>query len=162
MNTKASLSMVVLTSALVGSSVPGGAAETDSYFASFKSDQVYMREGPSPNNRVKWVYRRKGLPVEVLAAFDVWRRVRDMDGEIGWVHVALLSRNRTVVVAAGADAAVRGRQDESASDIIAEAKPGAIGKLMGCGKLACQVKFDGAAGWVERARLWGIRDGEQF
>jgi len=136
--------------------------ETGAYFASLKSDQVYMREGPSPNNRIKWIYRRKGLPVEVLAAFDVWRRVRDMDGEVGWVHVALLSRDRTVVVAPGKDAAVRGHQDEDLSDIIAEAKPGAIGRLMGCGKLVCRVKFDAVAGWVERDRLWGIRDGEQF
>jgi SH3-like domain-containing protein len=161
MKAKASLCILFLFSALAGGSPLARAAENRPYFASLKSEEVYMREGPSANNRVKWVYRRKGLPVEVLAAFDVWRRVRDMDGEVGWVHIALLSRDRTVVVAAGEDAAVRGRED-GASKIVAEAKPGAIGKLMGCSKLACQVRFDAAAGWVERARLWGVRDGAEY
>lgn len=161
MKAKPSLCILALTAALAGGSAPGSAADNRAYFASLKSEEVYMREGPSANNRVKWVYRRKGLPVEVLASFDVWRRVRDMDGEIGWIHVALLSRDRTVVVAAGQDAAVRGREDER-SGVVAEAKPGAIGRLLGCRKLACQVKFDGAAGWVERARLWGVRDGDDF
>jgi SH3-like domain-containing protein len=161
MKAKASLFVVTLVSVLSGVSYPGTAAESGPYFASLKSDEVYMREGPSANNKVKWVYRRKGLPVEVLASFEVWRRVRTMDGEIGWIHVALLSRDRTVAVAAGNEAAVRGRED-TASGIVAEAKSGAIGRLMSCGKLACQVKFDSVAGWVERAQLWGIRDGEQF
>jgi SH3-like domain-containing protein len=159
MKAKASLFVVVLV--LLGTECLSTAAENGPYFASLKSAEVYMREGPSANNKVKWVYRRKGLPVEVLASFEVWRRVRTMDGEIGWIHVALLSRDRTVAVATGNEAAVRGRED-TASGIVAEAKSGAIGRLMGCGKLACQVKFDSVAGWVERAQLWGIRDGEQF
>jgi len=160
MRTKASPFAVAVVCVLLGTVFPGMAAESGPYFASLKSGEVYMREGPSANNKVKWVYRRKGLPVEVLASFEVWRRVRTMDGEIGWVHVALLSRDRTVAVASGQDAAVRGR--DGASAVVAEAKAGAIGRLMGCSKLACQVKFDTVTGWVDRGQLWGIRDGEQF
>ena len=161
MRFKTSVCIVVLALVFSGGSPYASAEETGSYFASLKSGEVNMRESPSANSKIKWVYRRKGLPMEVLASFEVWRRVRDMDGEIGWVHVALLSRDRTVVVEPGKDTPVR-RREEAASDIVAEAKPGAIGKLMGCGKLACQVKFDRASGWVERGRLWGVRDGADF
>jgi len=131
------------------------------YFVSIKADKAYMREGPSDNNRIKWVYQRKGLPLEVLASFEVWRRVKDMDGEIGWIHTALLSRDRTAIVVGTADATVRRRADAN-SDVIAEAKPGAIGRLMGCAKLACEVKFEAAQGWIERARLWGVHDGDEY
>jgi len=131
------------------------------YFASMKSETTNMREGPSDANRVKWVYHRKGLPVEVIATFEAWRRVRDMDGEVGWIHVALLSRERMAVIRGEGQAAVHDRFDAK-SDLVAEAKPGAVGRLEHCGPVACEVKFDGAKGWVDRGRLWGVHDGEKF
>jgi SH3-like domain-containing protein len=131
------------------------------YFASMKNDTTNMREGPSPDTRIKWVYHRKGLPVEVVASFDAWRRVRDMDGEIGWIHTALLSRERTAVVNGNGDVEVHSSADPS-SKTVAQAQAGAIGVLRGCGPAACRVRFDGAEGWVERSRLWGIHSGEQF
>jgi SH3-like domain-containing protein len=153
------LALLLLTSLCL----PARAAEDAKlpYFASMKGETTNMREGPGADSRVKWVYHRKGLPVEVIASFEVWRRVRDMDGEIGWIHTALLSRERMAVVKGEADAPVRGRADAK-SDVLAEAKPGAVGRLEHCGAAACEVKFDGAKGWVDRNRLWGVHGGEQF
>jgi SH3-like domain-containing protein len=131
------------------------------YFVSIKVDEAYMREGPSDMHRVKWIYQRKGLPMEVIATFDVWRRVRDMDGEVGWMHMALLTRDRTAVVTGGPGAEVYAR-DDTTSEILARAEPGAIGQLLGCGKLACEVEFAGAEGWIARARLWGIHAGDEY
>ena len=153
------LAFAFLVAVLVGR--PAGAADTQPYFLSIKNEKTFMREGPGENHRIKWIYHRKGLPVEVIASFEVWRRVRDADGEIGWIHVALLSRERTAVVTAAGETAVYGRADAKA-DVVAEAKAGAVGRLMRCGALSCDVKFDGAEGWVERTRLWGVHDGEQF
>ena len=131
------------------------------YFLSMKDDKVYMREGPSDKHRIKWVYHRKGLPVEVLSSFEVWRRVRDMDGEIGWIHMALLSRERMAGVVGAGIVPIREGGDE-ASENIAEAQPGAIGRLEECGMRACEVKFDGAVGWIDRSRLWGVHAGKNF
>src|SRR3954471_14489757 len=108
---------------------PAGAADDEKkppYFESIKSDPVFMREGPSNEHKVKWIYHRKGLPVEVLAEFDVWRRVRDEDGEVGWMHVAMLSRERTAVVQGTGMVPVR-RGKETTAAMVAQAKPGAIG-----------------------------------
>src|SRR5450432_3849175 len=123
-------------------SLPARAAEDGKlpYFASMKGETTNMREGPGADARVKWVYHRKGLPVEVIASFEVWRRVRDMDGEIGWIHVALLSRERMAVVKGAGQAPVWNRADAK-SDVLAEAKPGAVGRLEHCGVAACEVKF---------------------
>ena len=139
----------------------GAASVPQPYFVSVKTDEAYMREGPSDMHRVKWVYRRKGLPLEVIASFDVWRRVRDMDGEIGWMHMALLSRDRMALVIGGTDVQVYSR-DDTTSEVRATAQPGAIGRLLGCEPLACEVEFAGAEGWVARARLWGIHAGDEF
>src|SRR5262245_2321477 len=139
----------------------GAASVPQPYFVSVKTDEAYMREGPSDMHRVKWIYRRKGLPLEVIATFDVWRRVRDMDGEVGWMHMALLTRDRTAVVTSGATVSVYAR-DDTTSQVVAQAQPGAIGHLLGCAMLNCQVEFTGAEGWVPRARLWGIHDGDEY
>jgi len=139
----------------------GAASGPQPYFVSIKVDEAYMREGPSDMHRVKWIYRRKGLPLEVIATFDVWRRVRDMDGEVGWMHMALLTRDRTAVVTTGPGAEVHAR-DDTTSQVVAQAQAGAIGRLLGCSMLACEIEFAGAEGWIARARLWGIHGGEEY
>ncbi|MGA7612701.1 MAG: SH3 domain-containing protein, partial [Xanthobacteraceae bacterium] len=55
-------------------------------FVSLKSDKVNVRAGPTKDNDVAWVYTRSGLPVEITAEFENWRRVRDSEGAEGWVY----------------------------------------------------------------------------
>lgn len=136
------------------------AADTTPYFASIKSNKIYMRVGPGEDYEIKWVYHRKGLPVEVLGSYDAWRRVKDMDGETGWIHTALLSHERTAVVIGESLATVS--RDEAGSEVVARAKPGTVGALRHCTARVCEMKFDGLEGWVPRARLWGVSDGEKF
>ena len=147
---------------LLGLGAAASAAEEAKtpYFLSLKNETTNMREGPSENNRIKWVYHRKGLPVEVIASFESWRRVRDMDGEIGWMHMVVLSRDRVAVVKQGI-VEVRARA-QGDSKLVATATAGALGRLKHCGAAACEVQFEGAGGWVARTQLWGVHDGEQF
>src|SRR5882672_6583138 len=67
-------------------------------FVSLKSDKVNMHIGPAKTYEVKWLYQRAGLPVEITAEFETWRRIRDADGTEGWVYHSLLSGRRTGVV----------------------------------------------------------------
>src|SRR6266446_9067351 len=69
-------------------------------FVSLKSDKVNVHIGPAKNYEVKWVYQRAGLPVEIVAEFENWRRIRDSDGTEGWVYHSLLSGKRTGMVIA--------------------------------------------------------------
>src|SRR5438105_1001100 len=64
------------------------------HFASLRSDKVNLRTGPSADFPIEWVFVRKGLPVEILAAFDTWRKIRDAEGTVGWVHQGMLSSRR--------------------------------------------------------------------
>src|ERR1700751_441145 len=67
-------------------------------YVSLKSDHVNVRAGPTKDNDVSWVYTRPGLPVEITAEFENWRRVRDSEGSEGWVYHSMLSGRRTAVV----------------------------------------------------------------
>ncbi len=67
-------------------------------FVSLKRDKVNVRRGPSTSHKVAWVFTSKGYPVEIIAESDHWRRVRDAEGEEGWVYHSLLSGWRNGVI----------------------------------------------------------------
>ena len=69
-------------------------------FVSLKADKVNMHVGPAKTYEIKWLYQRQGLPVEITAEFENWRRIRDADGTEGWVYHSLLSGKRTGMVTA--------------------------------------------------------------
>ena len=62
-----------------------------------------MHIGPAKTYEIKWLYQRAGLPVEITAEFENWRRIRDSDGTEGWVYHSLLSGRRTGMVTAKID-----------------------------------------------------------
>src|SRR6201989_35865 len=98
----------VVASVVLGASVSTGFSAKDTpvsssglplpRYVSLKSDHVNVRAGPTKDNDVAWVYTRSGLPVEITAEFEHWRRVRDSEGAEGWVYHSLLSGKRTAVV----------------------------------------------------------------
>src|SRR6201746_1895150 len=99
---------VVLAGSFLGASVSTGFSAKDTAvsssglpvprYVSLKSDHVNVRAGPTKDNDVAWVYTRSGLPVEITAEFENWRRVRDSEGAEGWVYHSLLSGRRTAVI----------------------------------------------------------------
>ena len=67
-------------------------------FVSMRAESANARRGPSLDQRVDWEFVRRGLPLEITAEYGQWRRVRDAEGDGGWVHHALLSGVRTALV----------------------------------------------------------------
>jgi SH3-like domain-containing protein len=138
---------------------PAEAANTDAAppvprFASFKSDEVNLRAGPGQRFPIEWVYRRSGYPVEVIAEFDLWRQIRDVDGTTGWVHQSLLSNRRTALIH-GSIRTLRAQPDVAAEGV-ALAEPGVQVDLVLCQGEWCEVKSSPYAGWLKRAELWGV------
>lgn len=128
-------------------------------WVSLKSGEVYLRAGPSAEHKVEWVYVRRGLPVEVIAEYDVWRRIRDADGVVGWVHKGMLDGRRSVLISGGGNAPLR---DSPAADgaVVAYAEPGVVARLKNCGAAYCEVQAQSVDAYVERARVWGVYEGE--
>ena len=131
-------------------------------FVSLKSDRVNLREGPSKEHRTTWIFQRAGLPVEITAEFDIWRRIRDSDGSEGWVLHSLLSGRRTGIVAPwkkGAEFPLR-RSGDANAEIAARLQSGVIGSLKACNGKWCRLAGEGYDGWIEQENLWGAYPGE--
>jgi SH3-like domain-containing protein len=132
-------------------------------FVSLKSDRVNVRKGPSADQAIVWVFSRAGLPVEVIAESDNWRRVRDSEGADGWVFHSLLSGRRTVLVSPWTKAAenvpLYSRKSTSASTV-AELAPSVLGNVLSCDGEWCELSIDNYSGFVQQDKLWGVYRGE--
>lgn len=138
-------------------------------FASLKSDRVNLREGPSKEHRTKWIYEKAGLPVEIIAEFETWRRIRDSEGAEGWVLHSLLSGRRTALVAPwGKDKPVALRlKPDDAAPMIAALMPNVLGVVRTCDLKWCRIVGEGAEGqkfdgYVPQSQLWGVYPDDKF
>ena len=123
-------------------------------FVSIKSSEANARRGPSTTHRIDWVFRHPGLPVIVTAEYGHWRRVADRDGLGGWVHYALLSGTRNVIVEV--DMADLRRAPDRAAPLVARLERGAIARLGECVEGWCALRAGRHKGWAEAAALWGV------
>lgn len=136
----------------------GGSGLPVPRYVSLKSDHVNVRAGPTKDNDVAWVYTKSGLPVEITAEYENWRRVRDSEGAEGWVYHSLLSGRRTAVV-------TMKNKDELApiydtadpkSAVAAKLQAGVVAQVKRCKDGWCRVIGAGFDGWIEQQRLWGV------
>ncbi len=133
-------------------------------YASLKSDRVNLREGPSKEHRTAWVFQRSGLPVEITAEFENWRKIRDSEGSEGWVLHSLLSGRRTALVAPwlkGENVPLMAEGNSSALKV-AQLQSGVIVSLRKCDKSWCRVLGKDFDGYIEQKRLWGVYADEKI
>jgi SH3-like domain-containing protein len=131
-------------------------------FVSLKPDKVNVRAGPTRNHDVAWQFTRSGLPVEITAESDNWRRIRDWEGSEGWVYHSLLSGRRTAMVTSKhKDELVPlfGAADDQ-THVVARLQPGVSASVRRCTGKWCQINGAGFDGWIAQERLWGVYPNE--
>jgi SH3-like domain-containing protein len=133
-------------------------------FVSLKSDRVNVRSGPNKDQEVRWVYTRAGMPVEVTAEFENWRRIRDWEGAEGWVYHSLLAGKRSaVVVPTLKDDLVPLYESANAeSGVVARLQSGVLGQLKSCNGQWCEFTGKDFGGWIRQERLWGAYPNEKL
>jgi SH3-like domain-containing protein len=129
-------------------------------FASLRASDVNLRTGPGTRYPIDWVFTHQGMPIEIIAEYEMWRRVRDAEGDEGWVHKNALSGKRTAIVTGGPHE-LRAEADGNAQ-IVAHLEPGAIGQLNSCAKEWCKLKFESTKGYLRKSDFWGAYGQETF
>ncbi len=125
-------------------------------FVSLKFDHINVRRGPGMDHEIDWVFRRKGMPVQVIAESDHWRRIRDVEGSTGWIHRTMLDSQRTILILEE----MRPLREEPSreSDPVAFAEPGVVAELLRCQPDWCQVRSDKIQGWIRTEFVFGLTD----
>lgn len=133
-------------------------------FVSIKSDRVNVRAGPTKDHDVSWVFTRAGLPVEITAEFENWRRIRDGEGAEGWVYHSLLTGRRTAIV-------ISKQKDEliplcaepgRPCAVMARLQPGVQATVRSCNGDWCRISGANFDGWMVQERLWGVYPNEKI
>jgi len=132
-------------------------------FVSLKADRVNLREGPSKDHRTSWVFQRSGLPVEVTAEFETWRRIRDAEGAEGWVLHSLLSGRRTALIAPWSKTGPLPlfQKANAKADVAAQLEPGVLASVRSCDGSWCRITGAGFDGYIPQDKLWGVYPNEK-
>lgn len=126
-------------------------------FVSLKFGRVNARTGPSRNHSIAYQYQRRGLPLIVVAETEMWRKVRDVDGDEAWVRKPALSGERHAIFQLQSDITTKPSVDGVA---VARVEKGALVKVEGCDASDyCEVRTaSGFKGYAPKAVLWGVQD----
>jgi SH3-like domain-containing protein len=136
-------------------------------FVSLKSQRVNMRVGPGRDYKVEWMYTKAGLPLEILQEYDNWRKVRDFEGEEGWILQSLLSGKRTAIVAPwkrdekGTMVLLKNAPENKAA-VVAHLEPGVVTKVSECENGWCEIEAGNVNGYALQEELWGVYPNEKF
>ncbi len=127
-------------------------------YVSLKGNEGNARRGPGLTNRIDWVFTHAGMPLRVTAEHENWRRVEDAEGMGGWVHYALLSGVRTILVTA--ELAEFHARPDADSEVVFKAEAGVIGRILECAPDWCRISIEGEKGWAAKSQFWGSDPGE--
>ena len=128
-------------------------------FVSLKMGEVNLRTGPGNRYPIRYVYKKKNYPVEVIDEYELWRQIREVDGTIGWVHRRMITGTRYVLLKQDVDVF---KKADISSKIKAYATKDVLAKIESCPfkNDFCELEFDTGEkkikGWVKRAHLYGI------
>jgi len=127
-------------------------------FASLRSDEVNVRTGPGARYPIDWMFKRKAMPVEIVAEYENWRKIRDWQGASGWVHQSLLTGKRSFIIST--KTASLYKTPATSAEVVAKLEPEVMGEIRSCAGDWCRVKVSGISGWIERGGMWGVYKSE--
>jgi SH3-like domain-containing protein len=127
-------------------------------FVTVKTTEANVRSGPGLRYRIEWVMVRPNMPLEVIAEYEQWRKIKDIQGDEGWIHRSMLSNRKTVIVTGEKQILRKSSHPDSAP--VAQIEVGVNAKLLACGKEACRISANNINGWINSSNLWGIYPNE--
>ena len=133
--------------------IPKSFANESKKFLSLKNNEVNLRQGPSFEYPIKFIYKKKYLPVKVLDVSETWRKIRDFENDSGWSHVAQLSKKKSAICKK--NNSVLYKKPTIFSKPIAKLEIGRLVLIKKCKAKWCKISSGGFSGWVYKNSLWG-------
>lgn len=125
------------------------------YFASLRSDETNVRSGPGQNYPIKFTFKLRGIPVQVISEYDNWNEIRDYEGQSGWVMQSLLTKKRMLMVRTAKSFINMHSKPNDKSRIILRLENNVICDYLKCEGDWCGIKISNKKGWVQKVDLFG-------
>ena len=122
-------------------------------FLSLKNNEVNVRVGPSKEYPIKFIYKKKYLPLEVLDKSETWRKIKDFENNSGWIHISQLSKKKSAININ--NNSLLYKKSTIFSKPIAKLEAGRLVLVNKCKKEWCKITSGGFNGWIYKSSLWG-------
>ena len=132
---------------------PKSFANESKKFLSLKNNEVNLRQGPSFEYPVKFIYKKKYLPVEILDKSETWRKIKDFENNSGWIHASQLSKKKSAICKK--NNSVLYKKPTIFSKPIAKLEIGRLVLIKKCKVKWCKITTGGFKGWIFKSALWG-------
>jgi len=128
------------------------ASSNENYFLMLKNSKVNVRIGPSLDYPVKFIYKKKYLPVKIIDKKENFRKVIDHKKNSGWIHISQLKKVNSIIVLSDT---ILFKKPTLNSKPVVNAESGRLFILEKCKKDWCEVKSQNYSGWIYIKNVWG-------
>tara|TARA_Y100000816_G_scaffold58585_1_gene38364 strand:+ start:615 stop:1073 length:459 start_codon:yes stop_codon:yes gene_type:complete len=125
---------------------------SEEIFLSLKKSKVNVRYGPSFDSPVKYIYKKKDLPIKQIDKKENFRRIIDFKNNSGWIHVSQLKKVNSLIPL---EDKILFKKPTNFSEPIAKIKTGRVLVLLKCKDKWCKIKSDEFKGWIKVDNIWG-------
>ena len=122
-------------------------------FLSLKNNEVNVRVGPSKKYPIKFTYKKKYLPLEILDKSETWRKIKDFEKNSGWIHISQLSKKKSAINAK--NNSILYKKSTIYSEPIAKLEIGRLVLIKKCKDKWCKITSGDYSGWISQSSLWG-------
>ena len=122
-------------------------------FLSLKNNEVNVRLGPSKKYPIKYTYKKKYLPLEILDKSETWRKIKDFEKNSGWIHISQLSKKKSAINIK--DSSILYKKPTIYSEPIAKLQVGRLVLIKKCKDTWCKITSGSYNGWISENYLWG-------
>ena len=133
--------------------LPRSFANESINFLSLKNNEVYVRVGPSKEYPIKFTYKKKYLPLEVLDKSETWRKIKDFENNSGWIHISQLSKKKSAININ--NNSLLYKKPTIFSKPIAKLEIGRLVLIKKCKEKWCKITSGDYSGWISKIFLLG-------
>tara|TARA_B100001013_G_C24547433_1_gene417227 strand:+ start:331 stop:792 length:462 start_codon:yes stop_codon:yes gene_type:complete len=123
------------------------------YFLTLKYNEVKVRQGPSFEYPVKFIYNKKYLPVKIIDNKDNFKKIIDLKNNNGWIHISQLTKKKSAINIF--DLALIFKKPNIYSKPIAKLESGKMVTIKRCKDKWCKISTQNISGWIKKKFLWG-------
>ena len=127
-------------------------ANENDYYLILKNNKVNVRYGPGFNYQIKYIYKKKNLPIKVIDKKENFRKIIDFKKNSGWIHISQLKKGKSVILLK--DQILFKKPTKYSKPLFKIAK-GRLLLVKKCKKKWCKVKTEDYLGWIITNNIWG-------
>ena len=124
----------------------------NNYFLSLKNKKVNVRYGPGFDYPIKYIYKKKFLPVKVIDKKENFRRIIDHKKNSGWIHISQLKKSNSLVVLE--DKIIFSKNSKFSKPLF-KLERGRLVIVKKCISNWCKIKSGNYIGWLQTQNSWG-------